>query len=218
MVNEFLVKHDFKHTYFDGCMYDLVTKYTGVATLPIRHPWKLAYINCDIGKYLNVICDRSHRHAPCSGKEALYSQGYTPQICEMVRKCFMNMKMSSCIFVSVNAELEGLPSQAIPAKAASPACACIAMAAPPGSVWDEVPRALLPLRWGRRPGLRSKTQKRRSNVWDLTRGRRALRPSHPGLQKRAKGCLRRGRHQSREGCRWRSSRMRWRRFPTSSRP
>ena len=44
----------------------------GVVTLPSRHPWKVAYISCDVGAYLNKSCGRSHRRAPCSGRDALH--------------------------------------------------------------------------------------------------------------------------------------------------
>ena len=73
-VYEFLERLDFQYTQYDGCMYGLMSKFTGVVALPIRHPWKIAYINCDIGNDLNKVCDKSHRHAPCSGLDALYAQ------------------------------------------------------------------------------------------------------------------------------------------------
>ena len=51
---------------------------------------KMAYISCGIGRYLNKTCDKSRRHAPCSGLGALYSQGYTPMLCDLIRRCFKN--------------------------------------------------------------------------------------------------------------------------------
>ena len=63
-VREFLERLNFSYTEFDGCMYGLVSRFTGVVTLPIRHPWRMAYINCDIGKYLNKVCD--NKSSTCS--------------------------------------------------------------------------------------------------------------------------------------------------------
>ena len=50
VVREFLERLAFSCTEFDGCMYGLMSKFTGMVTLRIRHPWRLAYINCDIGQ------------------------------------------------------------------------------------------------------------------------------------------------------------------------
>ena len=77
VVREFLDRLDFSYTEFDGCVYGLMSRFTGVVTLPIRHPWKMPYINCGIGRYLNKTCDKIHRHAPCSGLDALYSRIHT---------------------------------------------------------------------------------------------------------------------------------------------
>ena len=33
---------------------------------------------------LNLTCDGSHNHSPCEGKETLYTQGYTPAICDTI--------------------------------------------------------------------------------------------------------------------------------------
>ena len=111
-------------------------------TLPIRHPWRMAYINCDIGKYLNKVCDHNHGHAPCSGLDALYSQGYTPFICDAIRQCFKNMHRKSTVYVSVPAAFEDLDSPAAVAPSVIPALACVEMSSPKPlvSVWDTLPR------------------------------------------------------------------------------
>ena len=141
-MRDFLESLNFSYTEFDGCMYGLMSRFTGVVTLPIRHPWRMAYINCDIGKYLNKVCDKSHRHAPCSGLDALYSQGYTPMICDAIRPCFRNMHRKSTVYVSVPAAFEDLDSPAAVAPSVIPALACVEMSSPKPSVsvWDTLPR------------------------------------------------------------------------------
>ena len=52
-VAEFLAAMKFKFTDFDGCMYGLVAKKKGDESLPIRKPWRLAYLNSSIASYLN---------------------------------------------------------------------------------------------------------------------------------------------------------------------
>ena len=85
-VAEFLAAMKFKFTDFDGCMYGLVAKKKGDESLPIRKPWRLAYLNSSIASYLNKMCDGFHRHVPCSGSNVLYIQGYTPLIWKVVWK------------------------------------------------------------------------------------------------------------------------------------
>ena len=85
-IGKILGEMQFKITDFDGCMYGLVAKHKGNESLPIRKPWRIAYLNSSIASYLNKMCDGAHRHVPCSGSNALYSQGYTPLICKAVWK------------------------------------------------------------------------------------------------------------------------------------
>ena len=82
----------FKFTDFDGCMYGHVASYKGNESLPIRKPWRSAYLNSSIASYRNRLCDGSHRHMPCNGSNALYSQGYTPLICKTVWKSIRDRK------------------------------------------------------------------------------------------------------------------------------
>ena len=49
-VREFLERLNLSYTEFDGCMYGLMSRFAGVVTLPVRNPWRMACINCDIGK------------------------------------------------------------------------------------------------------------------------------------------------------------------------
>ena len=55
-------------------------------SLPIRKPWRIAYLNYSIAAHLNRMCDGSHRRMPCNGSYALYSQGYRPQVREAIWK------------------------------------------------------------------------------------------------------------------------------------
>ena len=133
-------KLDFQYTEFDGCMYGLMSRYRGVVTLPIRHPWKIAYINCDIGKYLYKTCDRSHRHAPCSGLDALHLQGYTRHICERIRHCFKDTAHKTAIYVSISAAFEDLNACEKATPSLAPALASVEMAQRgTSSVWDTLP-------------------------------------------------------------------------------
>ena len=84
-VSKFLAEMGFRFTDFDGCMYGLIAKSKGDESLPIRKPWRIAYINSSIGLYLHKTCDGSRKHVPCSGSNALYSQGYTPLICKAIK-------------------------------------------------------------------------------------------------------------------------------------
>ena len=82
--DRFLETMKFKFTDFDGCMYGLVAKNKGKESFPIRKPWRIAYFNSAIVSRLNRLCGGSHWHVLCHGSNALYSQGYTPLICEAI--------------------------------------------------------------------------------------------------------------------------------------
>ena len=153
-------KLDCQYTEFDGCMYGFMSRYKGVVTLPIRHPWKTAYINCDIGKYLYKTCDRSHRHAPCSGLDALHSQGYTRQICELIRHCFKDTANKITIYVSISAAFEDLNACEKATPSLAPALACVEMAQSGSS-----------LVWGHSPASRSAEESRgvAALAWHLRR-------------------------------------------------
>ena len=112
----FLEKHNFKFTDYDGCMYGLLSRFTGVSKLPIRHPWRIAYINCSLGRYFNNKCDRSHRHAPCSGRDALFSQGYTHAIRQAIRHCIGALSVRNAVYVNVAYPLVAVESSKRPCK------------------------------------------------------------------------------------------------------
>ena len=84
-VSSFLREMNFSYTDFDGCMYGLVSVKDS-NKCPVRKPWRIASINSTIGKHLNRLCDWSHSHVPCSGPDAVFSQGYTSDICKAIHK------------------------------------------------------------------------------------------------------------------------------------
>ena len=112
--SQFLKAMNFKHTDFDGCMYGLVSRRGGSDGIPVRTPWRIAFINSTIGKHLHLLCDGSHPHVPCNGPDAIYSQGYTPTICRAVTKSMQDGKihpyhtntciMNVCMSVSFEAQ------------------------------------------------------------------------------------------------------------------
>ena len=50
-VVRFLEKYGFKFADFDGCMYGLVATHGKDAGLPIKKPWRVAYVNSSIGNF-----------------------------------------------------------------------------------------------------------------------------------------------------------------------
>ena len=85
-VSQFLKAMNFKYADFDGCMYGLVSRREGSDGLPVRKPWRIAFINSTTDKHLRVLWAGSHLHVPCSGHDAIYAQGYTLAICHAVMK------------------------------------------------------------------------------------------------------------------------------------
>ena len=43
-------------------------------------------MNTCLPKVLNKKCDGSHNHAPCVGRDTLFTQGYTPSICKVIHQ------------------------------------------------------------------------------------------------------------------------------------
>ena len=78
-VAQFLKDMKFKHTDFDGCMYGLVSKRGNTDGLAVRKPWRIAFINSSIDKYLNLTCDGSHPHVPCNGLTLCTRKDIPPQ-------------------------------------------------------------------------------------------------------------------------------------------
>jgi len=100
-VSQFLKVMKFKHTDFDGCMYGLVSRREGTYGLPVRKPWRIAFINSSMDKHLHVLCDGSHPHAPCNGIDAIYSHGYTLAICHAIMKSVQDGKIHSSQVVTL---------------------------------------------------------------------------------------------------------------------
>ena len=94
-VSQFLKDMHFKHTDFDGCMYGLVSRREGTDGLPVRKPWRIAFIISTIDKHLNLLCDGSHPHVPCNGLDAIYSPGYTLVVCHAVMASFLDGEIRS---------------------------------------------------------------------------------------------------------------------------
>ena len=59
-VAKFLETMNLKFTVFDGCMYGLFAKNKGKESLPIRKPWRIAYLNSSIASHLNRLCNGSN--------------------------------------------------------------------------------------------------------------------------------------------------------------
>ena len=52
-VARFLEKYGFKFADFDGCMYGLVASHGKDAGLPIKKPWRVAYLSSSLGVFFN---------------------------------------------------------------------------------------------------------------------------------------------------------------------
>lgn len=87
-VVNFLRKHDFKRTHFDGCMYGMVAVHGPESGTPIRKPWAVESLNSCLPEYLNKVCDGKHKHTPCAGRNTRITEGYTPEIVSLVHDAF----------------------------------------------------------------------------------------------------------------------------------
>ena len=86
-VSKFLSKHGFVFADFDGCMYGLVATKGRDAGKPIQKPWRVACSpNSSLPHLLCRRCDGSHDHTPCAGVNTLLTQGYTPEIANIVHQ------------------------------------------------------------------------------------------------------------------------------------
>ena len=53
--------------------------------MPIKKPWRVACSpNSCLPKYLDKLCDGSHKHVHCAGAYTLSTQSYTPEIVKQV--------------------------------------------------------------------------------------------------------------------------------------
>ena len=86
-VVKFLSRYGFVFTDFDGCMFGLVATRGRDAGMPIQKPWRIACSpNSCLPSMLNRRCDGSHDHTPCAGQNTLLTQGYTPEIAQLVHQ------------------------------------------------------------------------------------------------------------------------------------
>ena len=106
--------------------------FKGIITLPIRHLWRLAYIDGNIGDHPHKKCNRSHRHAPCSGRDTLYAQGYAEDVCKAFSRCCREVDNQCTVSVLIPVVFEC----ATPVLALDPAVHCIEMSPCDKSVWD----------------------------------------------------------------------------------
>ena len=85
-------------------MYGLVSKHGGTDRMPTRKPWRMAYLNSTIHRYLYRKCDGLHRRVPCSGSNAICSQGYTPSICDAMHQSMKvgGWRQDECVRSLVN--------------------------------------------------------------------------------------------------------------------
>ena len=85
-------------------MYGLVSKHGGTDRMPISKSWRLAYLNSTIHRYLYRKCDGLHRRVPCSGSNAICSQGYTPSICDAMHQSMKvgGWRQDECVRSLVN--------------------------------------------------------------------------------------------------------------------
>ena len=116
-VMNLLTELGFQFADFDGCMYGLVARHGSGTSLPIRKPWRIACLNIDLPRYLNLRCDGRHRHAPCASGNALFTQGYTPAIADLIRKCVAERARAKrrprrCVYVGLTLDP---PASAAPA-------------------------------------------------------------------------------------------------------
>ena len=73
----------------DGCMLGLVVRFQpGLLGKPLQKPWMVKTNLSLLGQHLLIICDGSHAHGKCSGKDAKYSEHYTPVFAERVHTGF----------------------------------------------------------------------------------------------------------------------------------
>ena len=87
-VETFLRRHGFVPCLFDGCMYGLTTLDGGQL---MKKPWKVMCCNSELYTGLYDRCDGQHEHAQgYSGKDLTATQGYTPQIANIVHQCIVN--------------------------------------------------------------------------------------------------------------------------------
>ena len=85
-VQRFMSRHGLERVHFDGCMFNLISIRTGK---PIKKPWSVATNNQHIRNALaGRMCDGSHEHTPCAGKDTQRTEGYTEDMVKCIHKAF----------------------------------------------------------------------------------------------------------------------------------
>ena len=90
---------------------------SGDSPMLIRKPWRVACLNTCLPRLLKT-CDHSHVHAPCVGRETLFTQGYTPEICRIIHEAIkqdmrgLSVHLRSARHTSAPAVSQELPSGA----------------------------------------------------------------------------------------------------------
>ena len=95
-VHSFMQRLQGRFAEFDGCMYGLSPIAKGFQDLRIKKPWRMACINTCLPERFNRRCDGRHVHLACEGAEVLHTQGYTPEICKIIRSSLKQYAKVSC--------------------------------------------------------------------------------------------------------------------------
>eukprot|EP00974_Lingulodinium_polyedra_P031638 3046376-Lingulodinium_polyedra.AAC.1 len=66
-------------------MYGLRPRSLAFAHTRIKKPWRTACVNSTLPNKLNRTCDGNHLHHPCESSDTLLTQGYTKEICRVIR-------------------------------------------------------------------------------------------------------------------------------------
>jgi hypothetical protein len=75
-VKTLLHRYDFVNATFDGCMLDLMSIVR--TDMRIKKPWRISTTSRSIhSAFDNKLCDQSHEHVPCAGKDTKVTEEYT---------------------------------------------------------------------------------------------------------------------------------------------
>ena len=87
-VQDFILKYGLVSVHLDGCMFGLVSKHGRNAGQPIRKPWRVDTNSPALAQQLSRVCDGSHTHVPCQGRDTKSTEGYTDEIVDTVHDAF----------------------------------------------------------------------------------------------------------------------------------
>ena len=78
-------RHHLKPYRVDGCMVGLTVRFQPQSLgRPLQKPWLIMTNTPSLGEHLRILCDGSHMHGRCSGKDAKVSENYTTVFAERV--------------------------------------------------------------------------------------------------------------------------------------